>query len=60
MAQAEATKIVICCPDPKREVCPVGRQQRPHFATDPEINRMREGLLHDAATRGIHIERVAN
>ncbi len=60
MAQAKTAKIVTCCPDPEREVCPVGCQQRPHFATDPEIDGMREDLLHNAATRGINVKRVAD
>jgi len=60
VAQVETAKIVTCCPDPEREVWPVGCQQRPHFATNPKIDSMREGLLHDATTRGIDVKRVAN
>ena len=56
----ETAKIMTCCPDSEREVWPVGCQQRPHFATDPEIDGMREGVLHDAAIRGINVKRVAN
>jgi hypothetical protein len=60
MAQAETAKIVTRCPDPEREVWPTGCQQRPHFVTDPEIDGMREGVPHDAATRAINVERVAD
>ncbi len=59
MAQVETAKIVRRCPDPERQVRPIGCQQRPHFATNREIDGMREDLLHDATTRGINVKRVA-
>ena len=43
-AQVERTEIVRRGADPEREVWPIGCQQRPHFATDPEIDGMRKDL----------------
>jgi hypothetical protein len=59
-AQVETTKIVRRGSDPEREVWPIGCQQRPHFTTDPEIDGMRKGLLHDATARAINVKRMAN
>jgi hypothetical protein len=59
-AKAKTCKIQARYPDSEWEVRPVDGQECPHFAFDPEIDRVPEDLTHDAGIRGVDVEHMAD